>query len=335
MFSAATLLRRAGLHRGIVRRGVESLVSCAPNRALTCAVAAGAWAAVASVATHGDGARACFSRDVFGAEEGKTEKLGACVGAISCRTVHCASVGVCETCESRITKGCHRAHTRAAGDALPRQTIDGVWIVRAIITDKSGESCFRVLHIPVASTRGTDPNSLGALSKLFSATGLQFRQTPGNCESDHPRDRLWVMISARGVLLCCCLSRWCCCCWWCAVSAGVGDPFTSLLYSIPRKNVDRRLPCLLCLLIVVAADKYDWHRAPRRQFIVNLDAAVRVTASAPGAGSITLQPGEVFWVGDTTGKGHRSQAVNGKARRSLFITVPDDLDVEQWLQGDA
>lgn len=45
---------------------------------------------------------------------------------------------------------------------------------------------------------------------------------------------------------------------------------------------------------------YSWHTAPRRQFIVNLDASVQVTVSS-GEKRI-LKEGEVFFVEDTTGK---------------------------------
>ena len=63
----------------------------------------------------------------------------------------------------------------------------------------------------------------------------------------------------------------------------------------------------------------DWHNAPRRQYIVNLDGAVEITAS-DGERRI-IGPGEVFLVEDVTGKGHLSQAVNGRLRHSLYIAV--------------
>ena len=63
----------------------------------------------------------------------------------------------------------------------------------------------------------------------------------------------------------------------------------------------------------------DWHPAPRRQYIVNLDAAVQITASDGEAR--TIGPGEVILVEDTSGKGHLSQAVGGKMRRSIFIPI--------------
>ncbi len=59
--------------------------------------------------------------------------------------------------------------------------------------------------------------------------------------------------------------------------------------------------------------------APRRQYIVNLDGAVEITAS-DGEKRI-IGPGEVFLVEDTHGKGHFSKAVEGKMRHSLFIPI--------------
>ena len=63
----------------------------------------------------------------------------------------------------------------------------------------------------------------------------------------------------------------------------------------------------------------DWHNAPRRQYIVNLDAAVEITVSD---GEVrVIGAGEVILAEDVTGKGHLSRAVSGQARRSLFIPI--------------
>ena len=63
----------------------------------------------------------------------------------------------------------------------------------------------------------------------------------------------------------------------------------------------------------------DWHPAPRRQYIVNLDAGVEITAS-DGERRI-IGAGEVMLVEDTTGKGHLSKAVSGQIRHSIFIPI--------------
>ena len=66
----------------------------------------------------------------------------------------------------------------------------------------------------------------------------------------------------------------------------------------------------------------DWHPAPRRQYIVNLDAAVQITASD---GEVrVIRAGEVFLVEDTHGKGHLSCSVDGVERHSLFIPIPEE-----------
>jgi quercetin dioxygenase-like cupin family protein len=64
---------------------------------------------------------------------------------------------------------------------------------------------------------------------------------------------------------------------------------------------------------------YDWHNAPRKQYIINLDAAVKITVS--DGETRTIGAGEVFLVEDTTGKGHISQAVNKQMRHSIFVTL--------------
>ena len=69
-----------------------------------------------------------------------------------------------------------------------------------------------------------------------------------------------------------------------------------------------------------AADlRFDWHPAPRRQYIINLDAGVEITASDGQARKIGA--GEVVLVEDTTGKGHLSKALDGKIRNCIFVPI--------------
>eukprot|EP00475_Leptophrys_vorax_P033664 TRINITY_DN5323_c0_g1_i1.p1 TRINITY_DN5323_c0_g1~~TRINITY_DN5323_c0_g1_i1.p1 ORF type:complete len:148 (-),score=36.98 TRINITY_DN5323_c0_g1_i1:83-493(-) len=68
---------------------------------------------------------------------------------------------------------------------------------------------------------------------------------------------------------------------------------------------------------------FDWHCAPRRQFIVNLSGQVEVEV---GDGEVRhLEQGQVFFVEDIKGKGHISRAVQGNSRYSVFIPVSDDV----------
>ena len=68
-----------------------------------------------------------------------------------------------------------------------------------------------------------------------------------------------------------------------------------------------------------AEHNVDWHPAPRRQYIVNLDAGVKITAS--DGESRFIAAGDVILVEDTTGKGHLSDHVENKIRHSLFIPI--------------
>ena len=64
---------------------------------------------------------------------------------------------------------------------------------------------------------------------------------------------------------------------------------------------------------------YDFHNAPRRQYVVNLEGAVEIKL---GDGTKRIfRSGDVFLAEDTTGQGHISRAVGGKPRKSLFITL--------------
>jgi len=63
----------------------------------------------------------------------------------------------------------------------------------------------------------------------------------------------------------------------------------------------------------------DWHPAPRRQYIINLDGGVQITASDGEARAIGA--GEVILVEDVTGKGHLSKSVGGQIRHCIFVPV--------------
>ena len=64
---------------------------------------------------------------------------------------------------------------------------------------------------------------------------------------------------------------------------------------------------------------YAWHPAPRRQYIINLDNGVAITAS--DGETRTIAAGEVILVEDTHGKGHCSKAINEQLRHSIFVPI--------------
>jgi hypothetical protein len=66
---------------------------------------------------------------------------------------------------------------------------------------------------------------------------------------------------------------------------------------------------------------YDlsWHPAPRRQYIINLDGGVKITASDGEAREIGA--GEVILVEDISGKGHLSKSIGGAMRHSIFVPI--------------
>lgn len=66
---------------------------------------------------------------------------------------------------------------------------------------------------------------------------------------------------------------------------------------------------------------FDWHRAPCRQFIINLNEPVKIQVT-DGTTKV-LEAGEVFYVEDVTGTGHWSRSVSEGVRRSVFIEVDD------------
>ena len=67
---------------------------------------------------------------------------------------------------------------------------------------------------------------------------------------------------------------------------------------------------------------YDWHPAPRRQFIVLLDGAIEIEVST--GVKRTFRGGDVLLVEDTTGRGHRTRNIEARERRSIFIAIHPD-----------
>ena len=64
---------------------------------------------------------------------------------------------------------------------------------------------------------------------------------------------------------------------------------------------------------------YNFHNAPQRQYVVMLDGEVDIEI---GDGTIRrFSTGDILLAEDTTGRGHRSIAVDGKQRKSMFITL--------------
>jgi len=85
-------------------------------------------------------------------------------------------------------------------------------------------------------------------------------------------------------------------------------------------QLSKRLPATGIIFREVPPDyDLDWHPAPRRQYIINLDAGVELTAS--DGETRRIGAGEVILVEDTRGKGHRSKALDGKPRRCIFIPL--------------
>lgn len=65
---------------------------------------------------------------------------------------------------------------------------------------------------------------------------------------------------------------------------------------------------------------YDWHVAPRRQYIVMLAGSVEIQVS--DGESRTFRPGDIIQMEDVTGKGHKSWSPDGNPRRSIFLPLP-------------
>ena len=98
------------------------------------------------------------------------------------------------------------------------------------------------------------------------------------------------------------------------------DVDVEFIESTRAGRLSARLPATGIIFREVAPDyDLDWHPAPRRQYIINLDAGVQITASDGEARRIGA--GEILLVEDTWGKGHLSKAIEGKVRHCIFVPI--------------
>jgi mannose-6-phosphate isomerase-like protein (cupin superfamily) len=74
------------------------------------------------------------------------------------------------------------------------------------------------------------------------------------------------------------------------------------------------------LLQIGVGGKEDWHKAPRRQFMLIVQGEARVTASDGTVKEFT--PGDVILMDDTTGKGHTTEAIGTQSHIAAVIPVP-------------
>ena len=88
----------------------------------------------------------------------------------------------------------------------------------------------------------------------------------------------------------------------------------------PSGRVSARQPATGIIFREVPGEyDLDWHPAPRRQYIINLDAGVQLTASD---GEVRrVKAGEVVLVEDTWGKGHLSKAIDNRTRHCIFVPI--------------
>jgi quercetin dioxygenase-like cupin family protein len=65
----------------------------------------------------------------------------------------------------------------------------------------------------------------------------------------------------------------------------------------------------------------DWHRAPRRQYVITLSGRGEVEVA--GGKKISMGPGHIDLVEDTTGKGHITKVLGTEDRVTLQLPLAD------------
>ncbi len=64
---------------------------------------------------------------------------------------------------------------------------------------------------------------------------------------------------------------------------------------------------------------WDFHNAPAKQFIILLDGEIEITNSL--GDKRIFHAGDILFVEDTDGKGHKSKNIHNQIRKSIFIQL--------------
>jgi quercetin dioxygenase-like cupin family protein len=65
----------------------------------------------------------------------------------------------------------------------------------------------------------------------------------------------------------------------------------------------------------------DWHRGPRRQYIITMSG--RGELEVAGGKKISVEPGHIELIEDTTGKGHITRVMGSEDRVTLQLPIAD------------
>jgi hypothetical protein len=83
---------------------------------------------------------------------------------------------------------------------------------------------------------------------------------------------------------------------------------------------------------VEASYDYNFHNAPQKQYLILIDGGIEIETSL--GEKRQFQTGEVLLLEDTEGKGHRTRNLEKRKRRSVFITIPQPVDIAEKVHLD-
>ena len=70
---------------------------------------------------------------------------------------------------------------------------------------------------------------------------------------------------------------------------------------------------------------FKWHPAPARQLLFIMKGQAEFTVS--NGDKQIFGTGDVLLLEDTEGEGHCSRALNNEVRHSIFVTLPEDIQL--------
>jgi quercetin dioxygenase-like cupin family protein len=70
---------------------------------------------------------------------------------------------------------------------------------------------------------------------------------------------------------------------------------------------------------------YDWHPAPRTQYVLTLTGTLEFTTSL--GEQFTLMPGDVLLAMDTTGRGHKWKMLGDQPWKRAYVVFDQDVEI--------
>jgi hypothetical protein len=93
----------------------------------------------------------------------------------------------------------------------------------------------------------------------------------------------------------------------------------------PEQFAFVRTPSSMLLNETVSGHQYDWHNAPRRQWVITLQGEIEVQLR--NGSTKRFGPGSILLAEDVKGTGHATKVVSREAWRCVYLPFEGELKI--------